>query len=77
MESVYVLVRVKPTWEHKVGEHLKKLKEAREVHPLFGEYDFIIKLEGPSHEAITHVILDKIRAQEGVAATKTLIKTSF
>lgn len=76
-ESVYVLVRVKPTFELKVGEHLKRLKEAREVHPLFGEYDFIIKLEASSHEQITQVILDKIRSQEGVAATKTLVKTSF
>jgi len=77
LEAVYVLVRVKPTFEHKVGEHLKKLKEAKEVHPLFGEYDFIVKLEGRSHEDITAVILDKIRGQEGVAATKTLVKTSF
>jgi DNA-binding Lrp family transcriptional regulator len=77
MESVYVLVRVKPTYELKVGAHLKGLKEAREVHPLFGEYDFIVKLEGPSHESITQVILDKIRAQDGVAQTKTLIKTAF
>ena len=77
MESVYVLVRVKPTYETKVGVHLKALKEAKEVHPLFGEYDFIIKLEGTSHEQITQTILDKIRSQEGVAQTKTLIKTSF
>lgn len=77
MESVYVLVRVKPTFEHKVGEHLKKLKEAKEVHPLFGEYDFIIKIEGMSHQDITQTILEKIRSQEGVAATKTLVKTTF
>lgn len=77
MESVYVLVRVKPTFETRVGEHLKKLKEAKEVHPLFGEYDFIVKLEGMTHQAITQTILDKIRSQEGVAGTKTLVKTTF
>lgn len=77
VESVYVLVRVKPTYEQKVHEHLRKLKEAKEVHPLFGEYDFIVKLEGVSHEQITQTILDKIRGQEGVAATKTMVKTSF
>lgn len=77
MESVYVLVRVKPTFEVKVGTHLKGLKEAKEVHPLFGEYDFIVKLEGQSHEQITQTILEKIRSQEGVAQTKTLIKTTF
>lgn len=77
MESVYVLVRVKPAYESKVGAHLRTVKEAKEVHPLFGEYDFIVKLEGTSHEQITQTILDKIRSQEGVAQTKTLIKTSF
>lgn len=77
LESVYVLVRVKPTFENKVHEHLRKLKEAKEVHPLFGEYDFIIKIEGKTHEEITSTILDKIRSQEGVASTKTMVKTSF
>lgn len=77
MESVYVLVRVKPTFEHRVHEHLKKLKEAKEVHPLFGEYDFIIKLEGKTHDDIAKMILERIRSHEGVASTKTLVKTSF
>lgn len=77
VESVYVLVRVKPGYEAKIGQHLKTLKEAKEVHPLFGEYDFIIKLEGATHDQITHTILDKVRSQEGVAQTKTLVKTAF
>ena len=77
MESVYVLVRVKPTFEQRVHEVLKKMKEAKEVHPLFGEYDFIIKVEGKTHDDITRTILEKIRAHEGVAATKTMVKTSF
>ena len=77
MESVYVLVRVKPTFEQRVHEILRKMKEAKEVHPLFGEYDFIIKVEGKSHDDIAKIILEKIRSQEGVAATKTMVKTSF
>ena len=76
-EAVYVLVRVKPGFEQRVGQHLKTLKEAKEVHPLFGEYDFIIKLEGANHEEIARTILDKVRSQDGVAQTKTLIKTTF
>ncbi|MBI2078494.1 MAG: Lrp/AsnC ligand binding domain-containing protein [Euryarchaeota archaeon] len=77
MESVYVLVRVKPTYEQRVHAMLSKLKEAKEVHPLFGEYDFIIKIEGRTHDDITRTILEKIRSEEGVAATKTMVKTSF
>ena len=77
MESVYVLVRVKPTFEQKVHEVLRHLKEAKEIHSLFGEYDFIIKIEGKNHEDIAKIILEKIRSNEGIATTKTLIKTSF
>lgn len=74
---MYVLVRVKPTYEIKVGDALKRLKEAKEVHPLFGEFDFIVKLEGRSHDDITQTIIEKIRSMDGIASTKTLIKTSF
>ncbi len=77
MESVYVLVRVKPTFEQKVSEVLRQIKEAKEVHSLFGEYDFIVKIEGKNHEEIAKTILEKIRSNEGVAATKTMVKTSF
>jgi DNA-binding Lrp family transcriptional regulator len=77
VESVYVLVRTKPTYEQKVHDVLRKIKEAKEVHSLFGEYDFIIKIEGKTHEDIAKTILEKIRSYEGVAATKTMVKTSF
>lgn len=77
VESVYVLVRVKPTFESKIGEALKRIKKAKEVHPLFGEFDFIIKLEGRNHDEITQTILEEIRSLDGVASTKTLVRTSF
>jgi DNA-binding Lrp family transcriptional regulator len=77
MESVYVLVRVKPTFEQRVGEHIRKLKACQEIHPLFGEYDYIVKLQGKDHAEITKIILQEVRGLEGVAATKTMVKTSF
>ncbi len=77
MESVYVLVRVKPTYEQDVGETIRGLDACEEIHPLFGEYDYIVKLEGKDHQELTRVILEQIRGLEGVAATKTLVKTSF
>ena len=77
MESVYVLIRVKPTFEQVVGEHIQKLKSCKEIHPLFGEYDYMAKIEGADHAEITRVILSDIRGLPGVASTKTLVKTSF
>lgn len=76
-QSVYVLVRVKPTQEGAVGDHLRSLKAADEVHPLFGEFDFIVKIKGASHESIAQTILREIRTHPGVASTKTLVKTAF
>lgn len=77
MESVYVLVRVRPTYEQRVGEAVQALEACDEIHPLFGEYDYIVKLDGKDHQELTRVILEQIRGLEGVAATKTLVKTSF
>lgn len=77
MEAVYVLVRVKPTFEQAVGEMIQALEACDEIHPLFGEYDYIVKLEGKDHQELTKIILERIRGLDGVAATKTLVKTSF
>jgi DNA-binding Lrp family transcriptional regulator len=74
---VYVLVRVKPTFEQAVGDHLRGLKGCDEIYPLFGDYDFIVRVVGQDHAEITRLILADIRGLEGVAATKTMVKTSF
>ena len=77
MESLYVLVRVEPTYEQQVGEKIKALDACKEIYPLFGDYDFIVKIEGKDHEDLTRIILGQIRGLDGVASTKTLVKTSF
>lgn len=77
VESVYVLVRVKPTYEQDIGDRIRDLDMCQEIHPLFGEYDYIVKLEGENHQELTKIILERIRGLKGVAATKTLVKTSF
>jgi DNA-binding Lrp family transcriptional regulator len=41
----YVLVTIAPSQEHEVYNKLSKVAEIIELHPLFGEYDLIAKME--------------------------------
>lgn len=72
MAIAFVLVSAAPGKEHAVYGQMLKVSELTELHPLFGEYDLIAKVEAPDLEAIGHVVVSKIRSIEGVADTKTL-----
>ena len=56
---------------------LLKVSEIVELHPLFGEYDLIVKLEAQDFDSLGHLVVEKIRSIEGVKETKTLTGTKF
>ena len=56
---------------------LSKVKEIIELHPLFGEYDIIAKIEAEDFEKLASIIVEKIRSINGVIDTKTLTGTKF
>ena len=68
----FVLMHVSPLHEYEVFNKLSKLPEVREVHPLFGEYDLIAKIEAEDYESIGEIIIHKIKTIDGIADTKTL-----
>jgi DNA-binding Lrp family transcriptional regulator len=68
----FVLMHVSPLHESEVFNKLSKLHEVIELHPLFGEYDLIAKIEAKDYESIGEIIIHKIRTIEGIADTKTL-----
>ena len=68
----YVLITTAPAREHQVYDKLKKLEGISDLHPLFGEYDFIVKIEADDINTIGRIVVDKIRRVEGVIDTKTL-----
>ncbi|EQD36384.1 transcription regulator, partial [mine drainage metagenome] len=43
-----------------------------EVHPLFGEYDLIVKIDASDFSELGKIVIEKIRTIEGVIDTKTL-----
>ena len=70
----YVFIIAAPAHEHKVHKKLSKIPEIIELHPLFGEYDLIAKIEAEDFEKIGEVVVSKIRSIEGVIDTKTLTR---
>ena len=73
----FVLISTAPAHEHEVYNKLSKVKEIKELHPLFGEFDLIAKIEAEDFEKLGHIIVEKIRSIKGVIDTKTLTGTKF
>ena len=68
----FVLINAAPAHEHEVYTKVSKVPEIVEVHPLFGEFDLIAKIEAEDFEKLGEIVLKKIRSIEGVIDTKTL-----
>ncbi len=73
----FVLISAAPQKEHDVYNQLLKVAEIVELHPLFGEFDLIAKIEAKDFDALGHAIVNHIRSIEGVVDTKTLTGTKF
>jgi DNA-binding Lrp family transcriptional regulator len=71
----FALLSISPLHEKDVYKILNDVPEITEVHPLFGEYDILVKIECPDIDSIGQVVIKKIRSLKGVVDTKTLIGT--
>lgn len=73
----FVLISTAPGKEHDVYNRLKEVPEIVEIHPLFGEYDLIAKIEVKDFNLLGKIVVEKIRTIEGVVDTKTLTGIKF
>jgi len=73
----FVLINVVPAHEHDVYNKLSKIPQIVELHPLFGEYDLIAKIDATDFEELGTIIVNKIRSITGVLDTKTLTGLTF
>ena len=71
----FALLSISPLHEKAVFDTLSKIPEVSEVHPLFGEYDLLLKIECSDIDSIGDIVINKIRSIKGVVDTKTLIGT--
>ena len=73
----FVLITAETSREHEVYKELSKVPEIVELHPLFGEYDFIAKIEADDFDNLGAIVVNKIRSIEGVTFTTTFTETKF
>jgi DNA-binding Lrp family transcriptional regulator len=71
----FALLSISPLHEKKVYDSLKSVPEITEIHPLFGEYDILVKISCNDIDTVGEVVIRKIRSLQGVVDTKTLIGT--
>jgi DNA-binding Lrp family transcriptional regulator len=73
----FVLISAAPGTERDVYVEIQKIREVVELHPLFGEYDLIVKLDAPDFNRLGEIVVDRIRKIPGVIDTKTLTGIKF
>jgi DNA-binding Lrp family transcriptional regulator len=71
----FALLSISPLHEKTVYEKLRQIPEIIEVHPLFGEFDILVKIEARDIDSIGSIVINKIRSVQGIVDTKTLIGT--
>ncbi len=71
----YVILVVGVGQEYQVLEELKKLKEVKDAHIVYGEYDIIARVEVESIKKLENVI-KSVRSIKGVLRSITLISST-
>jgi DNA-binding Lrp family transcriptional regulator len=72
MATGFALLSISPLHEKEVFEALNQMPEISEVHPLFGEYDILVKIECEDIDTIGEVVIKKIRSLSGIVDSKTV-----
>ncbi len=70
----YVLVKVRTGREKGVMESLQEIAAIREIHFLFGEYDYLLSLDVPDTTALARLVSMRIRKVPGIEQTATLVE---
>ncbi len=73
MEKAYVLIVSETGSEKHVIEKLLRIDEIKEINRVWGAYDVVIKVVGPTSDAVREIITGKIRKIEGIKTTVSLI----
>lgn len=72
MITAYVFINVKRGGENAAFE-LKKFPGVKEVSPVYGEYDVIVKVEKNDMEDLQKFLVEKLRPVNWIEKTSTMI----
>lgn len=73
----FVMVQCNTGLEKNVYERLKTFDWVEELHPLFGEFDFILRVKADDSNHLAKHIIEEIRSIDGINHTKTFLEASF
>jgi len=77
METVYVLVKTKPTLIEPVLKELQAISSVVEVRAVTGAWDIVLRIEKDFITDALAVVVKDIRAIEGIDATETLVAVNL
>lgn len=69
----YILIAMDDSEVEHIVEEFREMEEVEEAHILFGEWDLIIKVKSNTPEEVARFVLEKVRTNEDVRLTSTLI----
>ena len=73
MVTTHVLINCDSGSEGSVIDELKKFDSVREVNPVYGAFDLVVKLESPNLQEIRDNIVKDIRKIRNIITTVTLM----
>jgi len=73
LSTAFVLINADLGAEEDLSKELKNIENVKEVFVVYGVYDIVAKIEGPSMEKVKETITWKIRRLEKVRSTLTMI----
>lgn len=75
--KTFVLCKLVPGKEQTAVRAIRALEGVTEVYMVFGGWDMILAAESDTIDKLSSLIVSRIRAVDGVAATETLVTTSL
>jgi len=75
--KTFVLCKLTPGKEQTAVRAIRAIDGVTEVYMVFGGWDMILAAESDTVDKLSTLIVGRIRAVDGVAATETLVTTSL
>ena len=73
METAYIMIVSKMGSEQHVIRNLQMIDEIKDVSRVWGAYDVVVKVVGPTSDAVREIIKEKIRMIDGIRTTVSLM----
>jgi DNA-binding Lrp family transcriptional regulator len=75
--KTFVLCKLTPGEEQKSVSEIRAIEGVTEVYMVFGGWDMILAAEADTVDKLSNLIVSRVRAVDGVAATETLVTTNL